>query len=96
MALKFNSIKCPECGANLPIEEGRDTLFCSYCGNKIIVTNMYASSNRSQFARNLLLLIVECEIQKRKHIEAPSDEQMVAALKDVLEDISDNCDLVTT
>ena len=23
MAVKFISIKCPECGANLPMEEGR-------------------------------------------------------------------------
>lgn len=39
MAIKFNSIKCPECGASLPIEENRTQLFCSYCGTRIIVTN---------------------------------------------------------
>lgn len=39
MALKMNSVKCPECGANLQIEEGRTQVFCSYCGTKIIITN---------------------------------------------------------
>lgn len=39
MAITLNSVKCPECGASLPIEAGRDKLFCSYCGTPIIVTN---------------------------------------------------------
>lgn len=39
MAIKFTSVKCPECGANLPIEEGRERLFCTYCGTQIIITN---------------------------------------------------------
>lgn len=39
MAVKFNAVKCPECGANLPIEEGRERIFCSYCGTQILMTN---------------------------------------------------------
>lgn len=39
MAIKFISVKCPECGASLPIEEGRKQVFCSYCGTKVMVTN---------------------------------------------------------
>ncbi len=39
MAVKFNSAKCPECGASLPVEEGRTQIFCSYCGAKILITN---------------------------------------------------------
>ena len=39
MAIKMNSVKCPECGANLQIEEGRKQIFCSYCGTRIIMTN---------------------------------------------------------
>ena len=30
MAIKFTSVKCPECGAALPIEEGRKQMSCSY------------------------------------------------------------------
>lgn len=39
VSIKLISVKCPECGANLPIEEGREQLFCSYCGTKVIITN---------------------------------------------------------
>lgn len=39
MAIKFISVKCPECGANLPMEEGRTEMFCSYCGTKVIMSN---------------------------------------------------------
>ncbi len=39
MEIKFNSLKCPECGAFLEIENGRNQAFCSYCGAKILVTN---------------------------------------------------------
>ncbi len=39
MSIKFTAVKCPECGANLKIEEGREKLFCRYCGTEILVTN---------------------------------------------------------
>lgn len=39
MAIKFISVRCPECGANLTIEEGREKIFCSYCGAQIIMAN---------------------------------------------------------
>lgn len=39
MAVTFTSVKCPECGADLPIEEGRSSVFCSYCGARVLVTN---------------------------------------------------------
>lgn len=39
MAIKFVSIKCPECGATLDIEEGRKQIFCSYCGTKVMIDN---------------------------------------------------------
>lgn len=31
------SIKCPECGAELDVNEGRSSCFCSYCGTKILL-----------------------------------------------------------
>jgi len=39
MAVRFISVKCPECGANLPMEEGRKEMFCSYCGTRVIMSN---------------------------------------------------------
>ena len=37
--MNVKSIKCPECGANLDVEEDRTTCFCSYCGSKISVVD---------------------------------------------------------
>lgn len=37
MAIKLISMKCPECGANLEVEEGRKQFYCSYCGSKIML-----------------------------------------------------------
>ena len=39
MAIRFVSVKCPECGAALDIEEGRKQIFCSYCGSKVMIEN---------------------------------------------------------
>ena len=39
MAIKFISVKCRECNASLPMEEGRKEMFCSYCGTKVIMYN---------------------------------------------------------
>lgn len=39
MAIQFVSVTCPQCGANLQIEEGREFAFCSYCGTKVMMTN---------------------------------------------------------
>lgn len=39
MAVQFISVKCPECGADLSIEDGREFAFCSYCGAKVMITN---------------------------------------------------------
>ena len=35
MGVEVKTIKCPNCGASLPIEEGRKSIFCSYCGSKL-------------------------------------------------------------
>lgn len=55
--------------------------------------DMFASSNRRKFARNLLINHVEKEVSKRKKITLPSQEEMQKGLKSVLEEISDNIEL---
>ena len=30
------SLKCPECGAELDIDDSREYAFCSYCGSKVM------------------------------------------------------------
>lgn len=35
--MKLKVLKCPECRANLEIEEGHTSCFCQYCGCKIVL-----------------------------------------------------------
>lgn len=35
--MKMISLKCPECGADIDIEEGHKQCFCKYCGTKILI-----------------------------------------------------------
>lgn len=37
MGIQIYTLKCPECGASLDIEEGRKQIFCSYCGSKLLL-----------------------------------------------------------
>ncbi len=39
MAIQFVSVKCPACGADLSVESGKERIFCSYCGAKVMMTN---------------------------------------------------------
>lgn len=55
-----------------------------------LLKDMFASSDRKKFARNLLIPIIENEIGKRRYINEVSNEQMVTGLKNVLEKIADN------
>ncbi len=50
---------------------------------------MYASSNRRNFANDFLSDYIKSEVAKRKKIILPDDEKMQLALKEVLEDISE-------
>lgn len=72
MSVNFTSVKCPECGANLPIEEGRTQVFCSYCGTKVLVTNenerIYRHIDEASVKRAEVEQIVrlkELELQER-------------------------------
>ena len=52
--------------------------------------DMYACKDRKEYARNLLVPIIENETTKRRHVAAVSEERLALSLRDVLEDISDS------
>ena len=39
LAYKLISVKCPDCGQTLSIEENRTQAFCTYCGAKVLISN---------------------------------------------------------
>ena len=49
--------------------------------------DMYASSDRKEFAHNLLVKHIETEIRQRKRIFMPSDKELQKSLRVVLEEI---------
>lgn len=57
-----------------------------------LLKDMFASNDRKEFAKNMLIPIIENETKKRKHIGAISDEQMTKCLRDVLENMLDSSD----
>ncbi|WP_286316698.1 hypothetical protein [Romboutsia ilealis] len=54
-----------------------------------LLKDMFASSDRNRFAKNILEPLVEDEAKKRKRIEIPTDLQLAKGLREVLEDLSD-------
>ena len=54
-----------------------------------VLKDMFASSDREQFARNMLTPIIEKETAKREVIHRLSSEQMINSIRTVLEEIND-------
>ena len=57
-----------------------------------VLKDMFASGDRSKYARNLLVKYIDNEVKKRKKIILPSEEEFANTLVEVLEDISDDLD----
>lgn len=53
-----------------------------------ILKDMFASANREQFALAVLVPIVENEVSKRRNVALPSDEKMLAGMREILEELS--------
>lgn len=73
MAVKLVSVKCPQCGASLDIDEGRNHVFCSYCGTKILVDNdneyIYRHIDEAsikQTEAETMLRLKEMELQEKE------------------------------
>ena len=57
--MKLITLKCPNCGADIEIENGIDTFYCKYCGYKIIL------DGQSDAAINAKVRIKEVESNER-------------------------------
>ena len=73
--------------SNKEAEKSVDKLRDKLDGKKL--KDMFASSDRKQFARNLLTPIIESETAKREMIHNLTTEQMTNSVKTVLEEIGD-------
>lgn len=73
------SIKCPDCGASLEVDENREMVFCSYCGAKIVLQNENEHIERKidqarveQEKTNRLIVEHQIEMEKQ---EAAREEE---------------------
>ena len=51
--------------------------------------DMYASEDKTQFADDILIDIIEQQVSKRKPIHLPSDDMILDGLREILENIAD-------
>lgn len=62
--MKINSIKRPECGANLLVQEDEEVMFCSHCGTQLHISP-YDERKRFDFSFN-----EKARLQKLKNQES--------------------------
>lgn len=71
--MKLISLKCPECKADLNIEEGRKTCYCQYCGTKILIDD---NSSTYTYRKIDEARIKEAEVDKAIRLKELEIEQM--------------------
>ena len=74
MAVNLISVKCPDCGASLDIEEGRTQAFCTYCGAKVLLNNeneyIYRHIDEAGIKRaetDRIVKLKQMEMAEKKH-----------------------------
>ena len=63
--MQMHVLKCPNCGANLDVEDGLDTFYCKYCGYKIVLEGQSDQAYRSKE-----------NIQRMRHKERMFDKKV--------------------
>lgn len=46
--MQMHVLKCPNCGADLDVEDGLDTFYCKYCGYKIVLEGQSDQAYKSK------------------------------------------------
>ncbi len=75
MAIQFVSVKCPNCGADLSIDNSRESVFCMYCGSKVMVHNdnehIYRNIDEAKIKEaetERILRLKELELEEKENI----------------------------
>ena len=63
--MTFTQLTCPNCSANLEVEDSLDTVFCKYCGTKIVMSGLDKNVVRAK--ANLKLADRVLEYQEQRH-----------------------------
>lgn len=75
MGYKLISVKCPDCGQTLSIEEDRTQAFCTYCGAKVLISNeneyvfwQVDEADIKKAETERLIKLKELELQERREV----------------------------
>ena len=75
MGYKLISVKCPDCGQTLSIEEDRTQAFCTYCGAKVLISNeneyIFRQVDEADIKKaetERLIKLKELELQERREV----------------------------
>lgn len=81
--MEFIQMKCPNCAADLDVENGLDSFYCKYCGTKIMIAGQSKHVLKAKTRMHVIdkLGDIQKEYHKRKEEEArQSSEQAKKAL----------------
>lgn len=82
--MKIISLKCPECGADIDIEEGHKQCFCKYCGTKILIddgnsTYTYRKVDEARIKEaevDKAIRLKELEIEQEKNLQFEKTKEL--------------------
>ena len=78
--MKIYSLVCPKCHGQLEVEEGLDTFYCKFCGNKIILDDLSKEHYRikileTQLGHNERMKAMDNALEERKLKERSSENK---------------------
>lgn len=70
--IKTISLKCPECNANISVDENLKQCFCQYCGTKIMIddgstSHTHRTVDEAEIKENIRLK--ELELEEKKYAD---------------------------
>lgn len=77
--MKLLQMKCPNCNADLQIDDGLESFFCQYCGTKIILEGQSDAAIRAK--AKLKALDKVGEMQKTHHQHRMERKEQQAAIR---------------
>lgn len=64
--MEVHQLKCPNCNANLEVEDNLDTFYCKYCEAKLLVTGQDSSTIRAKVEIRKAEIDADLEKTKQK------------------------------
>ena len=79
MSMELLQMKCPNCGADLDVEDGIESFFCKYCGTKIVLAGQSDAALKAKATVKVADKVVELREkryeQKRYEMEKEEERQ---------------------